>query len=366
MAEPDRSPEPDAQAQPAPARRTGTRGRRPLLRFLATRLASMVVLLLLLGLAVFALMKLAPGDMVENYVRSQMLISSDRQADNVYTDEQIAAAKARLGLDLPFYAQYARWLYQVVVERDLGRSLISRAPILFLVRSRLINSLILNLIELVFITVLSFAAALYFSSKTGTRTDLAATFAALVLHAFPAILLLILLQLFAFVSGWFPITAYPDFPFREAPLRFSFSYLHHIAMPLLAAFLGGVGGTMRYVRATMLDQLGQPYVTALRSRGVNERRVFVVHAFRNTLNPYITSSADLFASLISGSLILEIIFSYPGIGRLLYEAVRQEDINLVLAVIMFTSFLILLGMIAADMLLAVVDPRIRFSGSQDD
>ena len=137
-------------------------------------------------------------------------------------------------------------------------------------------------------------------------------------------------------------------------------------MPLLAAFLGGVGGTMRYVRATMLDQLGQPYVTALRSRGVSERRVFVVHAFRNTLNPYITSSADLFASLISGSLILEIIFSYPGIGRLLYEAVRQEDINLVLAVIMFTSFLILLGMIAADVLLAVVDPRIRFSGSQDD
>ena len=185
MAEPDRSPEPDATASPAAARRPRARGRRPLLRFLATRLASMVALLLLLGLAVFALMKLAPGDMVENYVRSQMLISSDRQADNVYTEEQIAAAKARLGLDLPFYAQYARWLYQVVVERDLGRSLISRAPILFLVRSRLINSLILNLIELVFITVLSFAAALYFSSKTGTRTDLAATFVSLVLLAFP-------------------------------------------------------------------------------------------------------------------------------------------------------------------------------------
>ncbi len=80
----------------------------PLLRFLATRLASMVAILLVLGLAVFALMKLAPSDMVENYVRSQMLISADRQADNVYSDEQIAAAKARLGLDLPFYAQYAR------------------------------------------------------------------------------------------------------------------------------------------------------------------------------------------------------------------------------------------------------------------
>ena len=355
-----------ARPRPAPAGRRFSSGHRfPLLAFLASRLASLVAILLVLGLAVFGLMKLAPSDMVENYVRSQMLISSDRQADNVYTEQQIAAARARLGLDLPFYAQYARWLYQVVVERDLGRSLISRAPILFLIKSRMVNSLILNLISLVFLTVLSFATGLYFSSKVGTRVDLAATFTALLLHAFPGILLLILLQLFAAVSGWFPITAYPDFPFREAPVRFSFSYLYHIVLPMLGAFLGGVGGTMRYIRATMLDQLGQPWVTALRSRGISERRIFVVHAFRNTLNPYITSSADLFAGLFSGSLILEIIFSYPGIGRLMYEAIREEDINLVLANIMFIGVLVLLGMIIADILLALVDPRIRFSGSHD-
>lgn len=355
-------PRPDATSRSAGRGAGGEGGRRfPLLHFLAARLASLVAMLLLLGLAVFGLMKLAPGDMVDNYVKSQMLISGDRQADNVYSEEQIAAAKARLGLDLPFYAQYGRWLYQVVVERDLGRSLVSRAPILFLVRSRMVNSLVLNLISLLFLTLMAFAAGLYFSSKVGTRVDLAATFMALLLHAFPGILLLILLQLFAAASGWFPITAYPDFPFREAPLRFSFSYLHHVALPLLGAFLGGVGGTMRYIRATMLDQLGQPYVTALRARGIDERRVHVVHAFRNTLNPYVTSSADLFAGLFSGSLILEIIFAYPGMGRLMYEAIRQEDVNLVLAIIMFISFLILLGMIAADVLLAVVDPRIRYS-----
>ena len=344
------------------APRISLRGRFPLLLFLAQRTASMVVLLLLLGLAVFGMMKLAPGDMVERYVRSQMMQSAEfHQADNVYTDEQIAAAKARLGLDLPFYVQYGRWLYQVVAEQDLGRSLVSRAPILFLIRSRMVNSLVLNLISLVFLTVIAFATGLYFSSKVGTRVDVAATFGALLLHAFPGLLLLILLQLFAAVSGLFPITAYPDFPFREGPLRFGFSYLHHIFLPLVGAFLSGVGGSMRFIRATMLDQLGQPYITALRSRGISERRVFVAHAFRNTLNPYITSSADLFAGLFSGSLILEIIFSYPGIGLLMFEAVRAEDINLVLASIMFTSVLILLGMIAADVLLAVVDPRIRYS-----
>ena len=333
----------------------------PLLAFIASRIVSMVTILFILGLAVFGLMELSPGDIVDNYVRNQMLTSEDfRQSDNQYTQEAIDTARARLGLDDPFYVQYGRWLRQVFVERDLGRSLISRAPILFLIRDRMINSLVLNLISLFFLTIISFALGIYFSSKVGTRVDVIATLVALFLHAFPGILLLILLQLFGAISGWFPITAYPDFPPSEAPVRFAFSYLYHILLPLIGAFLGGIGGTMRMIRATMLDQLGQPYITSLRSRGVSEGRIYFAHAFRNTLNPYITSSANLFASLFSGSLILEIIFSYPGIGRLMYEAVRQEDINLVLANIMFISFLVLLGMIVSDILLAIVDPRIRF------
>jgi peptide/nickel transport system permease protein len=337
------------------------RSRHPLASFVAVRVASMVFMLFFLGLAVFGLMKLAPGDVVENYVRSQMMMESGfRTRDNVYTEEAIAAAKRQLGLDKPFYAQYFDWLRRLIVERDLGRTMISRAPILFLIRQRMINSLILNVIELVFLTVVSFALGIWFSSRAGTRLDTIASFVALALHAFPGILLLILLQLFASVTGWFPITAYPDFAYGEAPLRFVGAYLHAIALPLFGAFLGGIGGTMRMIRATMLDQLGQPYITSIRSRGVGEGRITFAHAFRNTLNPYITASANLFAGLFSGSLILEIIFSYPGIGRLMYEAVRQEDVNLVLANVMFISFLILVGMIVADIALALVDPRIRY------
>jgi peptide/nickel transport system permease protein len=226
--------------------------------------------------------------------------------------------------------------------------------------SRLANSVILNLLSLVLITFFSFVLGVYFSTKAGTRTDLAVTFFALVLHAFPGILMLILLQLFASVTGFFPVTAYPPFPFAEAPARFAFSYLHHVFLPLLAAFLGGIGGTLRMIRATMLDQLGQPYITSLQARGIGEWRIYFNHAFRNTLNPYITGSANLLASLFSGSLILEIIFAYPGMGRLMYEAVLQEDINLVLSNIMFVSFMVLLGMVLSDIILALVDPRIRY------
>jgi peptide/nickel transport system permease protein len=335
----------------------------PLTSYIVNRFITMTVLLFLLGLAVFGLMELAPGDIVDQVMIQQLFTETDSRPgrnQNALNADQLAAQRSYLGLDQPFYVQYFKWLNRVIVHRDLGTSLISRAPISFLIGSRLLNSITLNLISLVLITAFSFLLGVYFSTKAGTLADPAVTFFSLVLHAFPGILLLILLQLFAAVSGLFPVTAYPSFPFSEAPGKFVFSYMHHIFLPLLASFLGGLGGTLRMIRATMLDQLGQPYIVSLRSRGIAEWRIFLAHAFRNTLNPYITGSANLLAGLFSGSLILEIIFAYPGMGRLMYEAVLQEDINLVLANIMFISFLVLLGMVISDICLALVDPRIRY------
>ncbi len=336
----------------------------PLATFLAGRVLTMVVMLFFLGLGTFGLMSLAPGNIVDDYVRSMMLSQKGFQsANNILTQEQISEAKHRLWLDRPFYLQYFHWLHQVFVEHDLGRSLISRAPVLFLVGTRMVNSIILNLISLVFLTIASFGLGIYFSSKAGTRIDSGVAFVSLFLNAFPGILLLLLLQIFAYKTGLFPVTAYPSEDFTGNPAGFAFSYLYHIILPLIGAFLSSIGGSLRLIRATMLDQLGQPYITALRSRGINERRIYFNHAFRNTMNPFITGSSNLLADLFSGSLILEIIFSYPGIGRLMYEAVLQKDINLVLTNIMFISFLILVGMLLSDVALALVDPRIRYSRS---
>ncbi len=338
----------------------------PLASFICGRLVTMLVILFLLGWALFALMALAPGDIVDQMMSQQLMSQTSVTAgagagrDNVFNEEQMALLRAEMGIDKPFTVQYFKWLKRVIVDHDLGVSLISRAPVTFLIKSRIVNSLILNLISLIFITLFSFLLGVYFSSKAGTKTDIAATFFALFFHAFPGILLLILFQLFASFTGLFPVTAYPDFPFSDSPAKFVFSYAHHVFLPLLASFLGGIGGTMRTIRSTMLDQMGLPYIMAIRSRGISERRVYLAHAFRNTLNPYITGSANLLASLFSGSLVLEIIFSYPGIGRLMYEAVLQQDVNLVLANSMFISALVLVGMVISDILLAVVDPRIRY------
>ena len=343
------------------------RAKFPVASFVVGRLVTMVFILFMLGWALFALMALAPGDIVDQMVQQQMMSQASSGAkvssgsgDNMFSAEQLAKTRAELGLDQPFTIQYFKWLKRVVINHDLGISLISRAPVGFLIRTRIINSLVLNLISLVFITIFSFLLGVYFSSKAGTKIDIAATFSALFFHAFPGILLLILFQLFASLTHAFPVTAYPDFPFSENPAKFSFSYAYHTFLPLLASFLGGVGSTLQMIRSTMIDQMGLPYITALRARGISERRVYLNHAFRNTLNPYITGSANLLASLFSGSLVLEIIFAYPGIGRLMYEAVMQQDVNLVLANSMFISALVLIGMVVSDVLLAVVDPRIRY------
>ncbi len=342
------------------------KARFPLLSYITSRFMTMTVILFLLGWALFGLMALAPGDVVTQLMQQQLLTQAGGEgpgasySDRALDEDQFEKMREEMGLNKTFTAQYFDWLERVFLHGDLGISYPSRAPVGFLIKSSLINSLVLNLLSLVFITVISFILGVYFSSKAGTRIDTAATFFALFFHAFPGMLLLLLFQLFASSTGLFPVKAYPDFTFTEAPARFVFSYLHHIFLPLLASFIGGIGSTMRMIRSTMLDQMGLPYITALRARGISERRVYLNHAFRNTLNPYITGSANLLASLFSGSLILEIIFAYPGIGHLMYDAVVRQDVNLVLANTMFISFLVLLGMVVSDILLAAVDPRIRY------
>lgn len=345
----------------------------PLLYFILSRIVTMIFLLFFLGFALFGLMELAPGDIVDQMMTQQLMASTQSGPnssgatsgkENNFDEELLAKTREELGLDKPFYVQYFKWLKRVIVNHDLGVSLISRAPVSFLLKSRIMNTIVLNLISLVFITIFSFILGVYFSSKAGTKLDVGVTFFALFFHAFPGILLLILMQLAASITGLFPVTAYPDFPASAAPVKFTFSYIHHIFLPLFCSFLGGVGGTMRTIRATMLDQMGMPYIFALRARGISERRVYLNHAFRNTLNPYITGSANLLASLFGGSLIMEIIFAYPGVGRLTYEAVLQQDINLVLANSMFLSALVLAGMVISDILLAFVDPRIRYGADK--
>ena len=164
------------------------RKKNPLLSFIFSRIITMIVILFFLGFALFALMELAPGDIVDQMMTQQLMSGTEMKGGNSNSsslnkneinEEQMKVLRAELGLDKPFYVQYFKWLDRVIVHHDLGVSLISKAPVSFLIRTRLINSLVLNIISLVFITLFSFILGVYFSSKAGTRIDVAATFFAL-------------------------------------------------------------------------------------------------------------------------------------------------------------------------------------------
>ena len=287
----------------------------PLLIFIVKRIFISILLLFLLGFTMFALMELAPGDIVDNVISSELMNETLSFSSDSINIEETKEMKESLGLNKPFYVQYGLWLKRVFIEHDVGTSLISKAPITFLIKTRLRNTLVLNLISLVFISFSSFFIALYLSRKAGTKTDYVISFVTLFITSIPPLLLLLLFQLFASTTGLFPTTAYPLT--SSTPVQFTFSYLHHIFLPLLASFIVGTSHSIRIMRNTMLDQIGKPYILALRSRGISEKRIYLNHALKNTLNPFITGSASLLASLFSGSMVLEIIFSYPGLGSLM-------------------------------------------------
>ena len=174
----------------------------PLLYFILSRIVTMIFLLFFLGFALFGLMELAPGDIVDQMMTQQLMASAQSGPnssgatsgkENNFDEELLAKTREELGLDKPFYVQYFKWLKRVIVNHDLGVSLISRAPVSFLLKSRIMNTIVLNLISLVFITIFSFILGVYFSSKAGTRLDVGVTFFALFFHAFPGILLFILM-----------------------------------------------------------------------------------------------------------------------------------------------------------------------------
>jgi len=327
----------------------------PLPFYILGRAAAMVVMLFVFGMAVFALMDIIPGDAVSR-ARARVAAVEYRYE---WTQEQVDMLREREGLDQTFFAQYFRWLARAL-RGDMGVTLIWGAPVAFLIRQRLLNTLLLSAISLAITSAVAFALGIFFSSKAGSRADLAGSFATLLALSIPPLVVLLGLQFFAFVTGLFPVVGYPRFPFWYDRVAFVFSYIRHVFILVLANLIIGAGVSLRMTRALMLDQVGLPYMISLRSRGISERRVFFVHAFRNALNPFVSWVGVQIAGMLAGSIMLETIFAYPGIGLLMVQAVLEQDVNLIMAILLVASAAVMVAMLLADIALAFLDPRVRY------
>ncbi|MDQ3410753.1 MAG: ABC transporter permease [Chloroflexota bacterium] len=320
--------------------------------FIARRLIGAVPLLLFVSIAVFLLLQAAPGGPTGAYMRRGGGLSG---AD-------LAALEARLGLNDPVHIQYAKWLGRVV-QGDLGMSVTSRRPVGEEILDRLPNTLYLMLAAWLVTLAIAIPIGIFSALKQYSKFDHVVTSVTFIGQSIPIFWFGLILILVFYLAVKNPFTGDPLFPAGGmqtigVPPTLG-DRLIHLVLPVTMLAAGWVAWYSRFLRASMLEIVHQDYIRTARAKGLGERLVILRHAFRNAAIPLVTLMALDVPFLFTGALFTEVIFSWPGMGRLFYTAAERRDYGLLMAIIMITSVLIVLANILADTIYSWLDPRIR-------
>jgi peptide/nickel transport system permease protein len=318
-----------------------------LLRYIIQRIWQLIPVLILVSMAVFLIVRIIPGDPV----LVMMGIDADERAR--ISDEQYRSLQRQLGFDRPIYQQYFNWVGRVV-RGDMGQSLRSRRPVLEVIFERYPATIYLAAIALLTGLIIAIPAGVIAAIRQNTSADYAAMGFALWGIAMPNFwLALMLIVLFSLQLGWLPSIGYAN-PL-EAPWRF----LQHACLPAIVMGTDLAAPLTRYIRAEMLEQLKQDYVRTAWAKGLPPRRVIVRHALKNSLIAAVTVIGLQTARLLGGSTIVEMVFSWPGIGRLLIEAVYSRDYPVVQGSVLLIAVTYVLINLFVDIAYKWLDPRIK-------
>jgi len=319
-----------------------------MLSFLIRRIAAAVPLLFGISVLVFLLMAIAPGDFLD-VARTQQDIP----------EEYIERMEEEFALDQPWYARYASWLGNVV-QGNFGESWIYRIPVADLLKQRIPATLVLSALSILFALCIAIplgVLAAIFKDSIFDRLSSMFAYAAL---SIPEFFLALLAVMFAANTGLFPVGGLTSMDHEFMPFWSRMvDYAHHLVLPTLVLGMGSVASYMRIMRANFLDYIRADFVTTARAKGVGEGRVMFVHVLRNAINPLVSASGFILASLLSGSILVENVMNYPGLGQLIFEALMRQDEFVVVAAVLMGCIMLMLGNLIADLLLAWFDPRIR-------
>ena len=315
-------------------------------RYLVGRLLQTVPLLLAVTLTSFAILHLAPGD------PATLLYGTD------ISTQQRAQIRASWGLDEPLPVQYAKWL-ENLLRGDLGRSFVDGRPALVVIAERIPATLELTatglLVAVIVGLTLGSLAALQPRSPLGYAATAFATF----LYSMPNFwLALLLILVFSVQLGVLPSGGTESLRGPVGP----FDRLVHLMMPAFVISLREMGRLIRFMRASLLDVLGQDYIRTARAKGLATGQVLVRHAFRNAVIPIVTLLGLALPQLLSSSIVVETVFAWPGIGRLVLESAFQRNYTVLMGEIVLVGVLVAVGNLLADLTYARVDPRIRYEG----
>jgi peptide/nickel transport system permease protein len=322
--------------------------------YIIRRLLWMLPLLFGVSVISFTLLKSAPGDPV-----SAILAGAAREGGGM-TAEDRQRLREQYGLDDPAYVQYFRWLREVV-QGNLGESTRSNAPVFDIIKQRLPNTIKLSLVSLVLTLTIALPLGILSAVKQYSRLDYGLTLVSFAGISVPQFWLgLMLLYVFALKLGWLPSFGMQSAYVEDGFVPHAVDTIKHYILPVTSITIVGLTGYMRYQRAAMLDVIRQDYVRTARAKGLSERKVILKHAWRNALIPIITLLGYVFVILVEGSIVVETIFSWPGMGLLVVDSLQQRDYPVVMAIVLLSSVLILIGTLLSDILYGLVDPRVRF------
>jgi peptide/nickel transport system permease protein len=316
--------------------------------YIFKRLGQGLIVIFLVSILSFFLLKLSPGDCL-----------SDLILDPSTSQEFIESEKARLGYDKPVFLQYFIWL-RSALQGNLGETCQGSIPVLSLVAGRAGTTLMLSFATIVITWAIAIPVGIFAAVKQNTWGDRVVQVISYFFQGFPSFVLAILLLMLAQNTSWFPVGGLTSIDFNDlSPLSKAADIAHHLFLPVLTLTIISFAGLQRLMRGNLLDVMRQDYIKTARAKGLPENRVIYIHALRNAFNPMVTLLGYEFAALLSGSFITEFFFSIPGLGRLLLDAVFQKDVNLVMAGLMIGTFMLVIGNIIADLMLKILDPRIK-------
>jgi peptide/nickel transport system permease protein len=325
-------------------------------QYVVRRLLLFIPTLLLISIVSFTLIQLPPGDYLTTYV-SQLAASGDR-----VDQAQLAALEKRYGLNQPMYKQYLKWMRNLL-QGDMGISWQWNKPVTQLIWGRLALTLVLSLSSLLFIWIVGIPVGIYSATHQYSVGDYIFTIVGFIGMGIPNFMIALVLMWVGFSYFGADVGGLFSSEFQSAPWSIAkfIDLLKHLWVPVVVLGTSGTAWEIRSTRANLLDEVRKPYVTTARAKGLKESRLLWKYPVRVAMNPFFSTVGYVLPELVSGSTIISVVLSLPTTGPLLLSSLMGQDMFLAGSFLMMLSILTVIGTLISDILLAWVDPRIRYA-----
>lgn len=325
-----------------------------MLRYVLKRLMYIVVVFLIASVLIFSLYKSVPGDPARLMLEGNKLSMKPDEYEARYQE-----AVEKLGLDKPLTIQYFTWLSNTL-RGDFGYSITYKMPVKNMIGVPMRNTIMLNVWSLIPVFLITIPLGIATAVRRGSRFDSIVQIVTIIGYSLPFfVIALLFIFLFSVKLRIFPISGVQTPGMTGTPVQMYINKLYHMSLPLIVMVFTSLGGLTRYVRATMIEALRMDYIRTARAKGLSEKVVIYSHAFRNALIPFITIMTGWFISIFSGSVVIERTFLWNGMGKVIIDALNQQDFSVSLAMVMFYLILALLGNLLMDLSYGFADPRVK-------